>query len=72
MSMGLTYKFFGFYISYTVNLPLSIFYLLFMLHVPRTFSPVLPTDNHPCNLHFCDSEAGKDTGVRAACHYQTK
>ena len=39
MSMGRTYKFFGFYISYTIlTLPLSIFYLSFMLLILRTFS----------------------------------
>ena len=33
MSMGHTYKFFGFYISYTiVTLPLSIFYLS-LIHI---------------------------------------
>ena len=42
MSMGHTYKFFGFYISYTIlNLPLSIFYLPFMLLILCTFSPSL-------------------------------
>ena len=59
MSMGLTYKFFGFYISYTIlNLPLSILYLPFMLLIPCTFHPFtplpFPTDNPPCDLHFCD------------------
>ena len=34
MSMGHTYKFFGFYISYTIlTLPLSIFHLSFMLFI---------------------------------------
>ena len=42
MSLGLTYKFFGFYISYTIpNLPLSIFYLPFMLLILCTFPPFL-------------------------------
>ena len=59
-SMGHTYKFFGFSISYTIlTLPLSIFYLPFMLLIPCTFSPsislLLPADNPPCDLHFCDS-----------------
>ena len=52
------YMFFGFYISYTIlNLPLSILYLPFMLLILCTFSPSLPTqsptDNPPCDLHFC-------------------
>ena len=43
MSMGRTYKFFGFSISYIIlNLPLSIFYLPFMLLILCTFSPILP------------------------------
>ena len=44
MSMGgCTCKFFGFYISYTIlNLPLSIFYLPFMLLISCTFSPSIP------------------------------
>ena len=57
MSMGHTYKFFGFYISYTVlTLPLSIFHLPFMLLILCTFSPShSPVDNPPCDLHFCGS-----------------
>ena len=60
MSRGRTRKFFGFSNSYTVlNLPLSILYLLFMLRIPCTFSPILPsplpTDNPPRDLSFCDS-----------------
>ena len=45
MSMGHTYKIFGFYISYTIlTLPLSIFYLPFMLLILCTFPPSpLPT-----------------------------
>ena len=40
VSVGHTYKFFGFYISYTIlTLPLSIFYLPFMLLIPCTFPP---------------------------------
>ena len=58
MSMGHTYKFFGFSISHTIlNLSLSILYLpicfLFSLTFPL-FSPLhIPTDNPPCDLHFC-------------------
>ena len=56
MSMGHTHKIFGFYISYIIlTLPLSIFYLPFMLLILCTF-PLSrsPTDNPPCD-HFCDS-----------------
>ena len=36
------YKFFGFYISYTIlTFPLSIFYLPFMLLIPCIFFPIL-------------------------------
>ena len=46
MSMGHTYKFLGFYISYTIlNLPLSIFYLPFMLLIPCTFFSLYPPPN---------------------------
>ena len=60
MSMGPTYKFFGFFISHTIlNLPLSILYLPLTLLIPCTFSPFLslpiPTDNPPCALYFCES-----------------
>ena len=60
ISMGHTYKFFGFYISYTIlTLPLSIFHLSFMLHILCTFPPIspshFPVDNPPCELHFCGS-----------------
>ena len=60
MSMGHTYKFFGFSISYTIlTLPLSIFYLPFMLLILCTFPPLSPShspvDNPPCDLHFCGS-----------------
>ena len=52
-------KFFGFSISYTIlTLPLSILYLPIMLLnpcTPRFFPFPLPTDNPPCDLHFCDS-----------------
>ena len=52
MSMGCTYKFFGFYISYTIlTLPLSIFYLPFMLLIPCTFSPSLPLTPLLITLH---------------------
>ena len=54
------YKFFSFYISYTIlNLPPSIFYLPFMLLILCTFPPLSPShspiDNPPCDLHFCGS-----------------
>ena len=57
---GCTYKFFGSSISYTIFiLPLSIFYLPFILFIPCTFYPILPlpfpADNPPCDLHFYDS-----------------
>ena len=61
MSMGCTYKFFGFSISYNVlNLPLSILYLPSMLFNLCTFLPpfsLLPfsTDSPPGDLYFCDS-----------------
>ena len=60
MSMGCTYKFFGFYISYTIfNLALSILYLPFILLIPCTFPPIsplpLPADNPPYDLYFCNS-----------------
>ena len=59
MSMGCTYKFFGFSISHTVlNLPLSILYLPFMFLIPCTISPILPlplsTDKPSCDLYFCE------------------
>ena len=59
MSMGHTYKFFGFYISYTI-LTLTLFstyHLCYLFSVP--FPPVSPShcpfDNPPCDLHFCGS-----------------
>ena len=57
MSMGHTYKFFGFSISHTIlNLPLSIQYLPFMLLIPYTFPQFsLPADNPPCDLLIYDS-----------------
>ena len=60
MSMVCTYKFFVFSISHTIlNLPLYILYLPIMLLAPCTFPPFyllpLPTDNPPCDLHFCES-----------------
>ena len=46
MSLGHTYKFFGFYISYTIlTLPLSIFYLPFMLLILCTFPPLSPSQS---------------------------
>ena len=62
VSMGCTYKFFGFSISYTIlNLPLFCAYqLCFLFPVP--FFPIfphpLPTDNPPCDLHFRESVPG--------------
>ena len=41
--------------------PLSILYLPFMLLIPSIFPhypPSLPTDNPPCDLHFCESVPG--------------
>ena len=60
MSMGYAYNFFGFSISYTIlNIPLFILCLPIVLLIPCTFLPFspypLPTDNPPCDLHFCDS-----------------
>ena len=61
MSMGRTCKLFGFSISYTIlNLPLTILCLPILLLIPCTPFPstvclLLPTDNPPCDLHFCDS-----------------
>ena len=56
MSMGHTYKFFGFSISYTVlNIPLSILYLPIMIFYPYTFSPFpFPADNPLNDLHTYD------------------
>ena len=49
---GHTYKFFGFYISCTIlNLPLSFLYLPFMLLIPCTFSPLLPSPSPLITLH---------------------
>ena len=56
MSMGHTYMFFGFCIFCTIlTLPLSIFYLPFMLLTLCIFPPLSPSpvDNPPCELHFC-------------------
>ena len=58
MSMGHTYKFFGFPISYTIlKFPLPIFYLplcfLFPVPFPPFYTPI-SADNPPCDLHFCD------------------
>ena len=69
MSMGCTYKFFGFSISYTIlnhtNPRLfSTYHLCFLFPVPfPLFSPLpIPTDNLPCDLHFCYS-----VPVRVVC-----
>ena len=52
MSMGRTYKFFGFCISHTIlNLPLPILYLPIMLLIPCTFSPILPLPLLLITLH---------------------
>ena len=60
MSIGHTYKFFGFYISYTIlTLPLSIFHLSSMLLILCTFPPLSlshsPIDTPPCDLHLYGS-----------------
>ena len=60
MSMGHTYKFFGFYISYTIfTLPLSIFHLSSMLLILCKFLPLSPShspiDNPSSDLHLYDS-----------------
>ena len=60
MSIGLTYKFFGFSISYTMlNPALFLLYLPCMLLISCTFPPFfphpLPAVNPPYDLHFCDS-----------------
>ena len=59
MSLGHTYKFFGFSISYSIlNLPPILYHqLCFLFLVPfLPFSPFsFPTDNPPCDLQFCDS-----------------
>ena len=52
MSIGHTYKFFGFYISYTIfTLPLSIFHLSSMLLILCTFSPLSPSHSLNDNPH---------------------
>ena len=66
------YKFFGFYISYTIlNLPLSIFHLSFMLFILSTFLPLplsrSPIDNPPCELHFCGSVPVLVVGLVCFC-----
>ena len=51
-SMGHTYKFFGFYISYTIfTLPLSIFHLSSMLLSLCTFPPLSPSHSLNDNPH---------------------
>ena len=59
MSMGHTYKFFGFSISYIINTPLSILYLQIMLLNPCACSPLLPfpppADTPPNDLNSYDS-----------------
>ena len=52
MSMGHTYKFFGFYISYTIlTLPLSIFHLSSMLLILCPFPPSPPPTPLLTTLH---------------------
>ena len=65
-------KFFGFCISYTIlTLPLSIFYLPFMLLILCTFAPLSPShspvDNPPCDLHFCGSVPVLVVGLICFC-----
>ena len=59
ISMDHAYKFFGFSISYVLNIPLCILYLPIMVFNPCTFSPFsplpLPTDNPSNDLHTYDS-----------------
>ena len=60
MSMGHTYKFFGFSISHTIpNLPylFCIYNLcfLFLVTFPPFYPLPLPVGNPPCDFHFCDS-----------------
>ena len=60
MSIGHIYKFFGFYISYTIlTLPLSIFHLSSMLLILCTFPRLSPSHstivNPPCDLHLYGS-----------------
>ena len=57
MSMGCTYKFFGFSVTYTVlNLSPSTLCQPIMLLIPCPFLPIpplpVPTENPPCDLHF--------------------
>ena len=52
MSMGCTYKFFEFSVSYTIlNLPLSILYLPLTLLIPCTFPPFYPSTSPLITLH---------------------
>ena len=59
MSMGHTYKFFGFYISYTIlifSLSISTYQLCYLFPVPFTPSPLpFQAANPACDIHFCDS-----------------
>ena len=60
MSIGHTYKFFGFSISCIVlNTPRLFCTYQICFLIPIRFSPFFlfpcPTDNPPCDLHFCDS-----------------
>ena len=72
MSMGFTFEFFGFYISYTIlTLSLSIFYLPFMLLILCTFPPLspfhCPVPNPACDLHFCVSVPVLVVGLICFC-----
>ena len=60
MSMGCTYMFFDFSVSYIIlNLYPSILCLPIMLLIPCTFPIILPllltTENPPCDVQFSDS-----------------
>ena len=60
MPVGHAYKFFDFYISYTVlNIPCLFCTCQFVLLNPSTFSPILPhplpADNPPNDLHIYDA-----------------
>ena len=59
ISLGRTCTVFGVYSSYTIlNLPclFSTYHLCYLFPVPFPSFPLpLPTDNPPCDLHFCDS-----------------
>ena len=65
MSMGHTYKFFGFYISYTIlTLPLSIFHLSSMLLILCTLPPWWGNAGH-CTVMLYVGEGPR--GSNGAC-----